>query len=82
MAMVHFKSAAMINPTSSVLQCYIAMSLHRQGMHDRALAKLQEAITLDPKNPLARFERSSVLMDLEMHEEALAELQVGQWNER
>ena len=44
-------------------------------MHDRALSKLQEAIALDPKNPLARFERSAVLMDLDMHEEALEELQ-------
>ena len=41
MAAVHFKSAASINPASSVLHCYIAMTLHRQGLHDRALTKLQ-----------------------------------------
>lgn len=41
MAAVHFKSAASINPSSSVLHCYIAMTLHRQGLHDRALTKLQ-----------------------------------------
>jgi len=38
---VHFKSAALINPSSSVLHCYIAMTLHKQGAHDRALVKLK-----------------------------------------
>ena len=61
-------------PTSNLICILVALQL-RQGMHDRALAKLQEAIALDPRNPLARFERSSVLMDLEMPEEALEELQ-------
>lgn len=41
MALVHFKSAALINPLSSVLHCYLAMTLHRQGFLDRALVKVQ-----------------------------------------
>ncbi len=122
MALVHFKSAALINPLSSVLHCYLAMTLHRQGFLDRALAKvqvsgigeeggrfrgqegsrtgeegacracgcappkpptpstqlkppnLQESIELDPKNPLARFEKANVLTSMEQYPRALEEL--------
>ena len=35
---------------------------------------VQTAIDLDPKNPLAKFERAAVLMSLEHLEEALTEL--------
>lgn len=40
-ALVHFKSAATVNPQSSVLRCYWGMALAKQGMLDGALAKLQ-----------------------------------------
>ena len=35
---------------------------------------MQTAIDLDPKNPLAKFERAAVLVSLERLEEALTEL--------
>jgi anaphase-promoting complex subunit 3 len=76
MALVQFKSASLVNPGSSVLHCYTAMALHRQGFLDRALSKVSEAICLDPKNPLARFEKAAVLASMEQHALALKELQV------
>ncbi|KAG1674960.1 hypothetical protein FOA52_014755 [Chlamydomonas sp. UWO 241] len=75
MALVQFKSASLVNPGSSVLHCYTAMALHRQGFFDRALSKVSEAISLDPKNPLARFEKAAILASMEQHELALRELQ-------
>ena len=35
---------------------------------------MQEAIEADPRNPLAKFERASVLLSEERYREALAEL--------
>eukprot|EP00983_Pelagomonas_calceolata_P008356 273244-Pelagomonas_calceolata.AAC.6 len=40
-ALVHFKSAALVNPQSSVLRCYWGMALAKQGILGNALAKLQ-----------------------------------------
>ncbi len=40
-ALCHFRSAASIAPGSSVLHCYLGMTLQRQGCHEQALAKLQ-----------------------------------------
>ncbi|KAF5833591.1 hypothetical protein DUNSADRAFT_10043 [Dunaliella salina] len=60
-ALVHFKSAALVNPQSSVLRCYWGMALAKQGILGNALAKLQEAVDLDPRNPLARYEKAGVL---------------------
>ncbi len=34
------------------------------------------AISADPKNPLAKFERANVLLSMDRLDEALAELQV------
>ena len=147
-----------VNPRSSVLHTYVGMTMHKQGMHDRALIKLgvsqpigliwqqhsstvagrlagqqlavcvirstlrhflfskfikigaaplslqaarnsstrqllfcacnmtwqsalllivaQEAIDLDRRNPLARYERSNVLTMLDRCEEALEELKL------
>eukprot|EP00798_Chlamydomonas_sp_ICE-L_P018281 gene18281-24737_t len=75
MALVQFKSAANINARSSVLHTYVGITMHKQGMHERALVKLKEAIELDRRNPLARYELSNVLSSLERPDAALKELQ-------
>lgn len=53
-----------------------SQSLRTQGGGGADLRRLslvpgspQEAIALDPKNPLARFERAAVLMSLDMPEQ-------------
>jgi predicted Zn-dependent protease len=40
-ALVHFKSAALVNPQSSVLRCYWGMALAKQNILGNALTKLQ-----------------------------------------
>ena len=63
-----------INERSSVLRCYLGMTMAKRGQVGEALDMLQMATVADVRNPLARFERARVLMGLERDEEALAEL--------
>ena len=47
---------------------------HKLCFEPHICTTVQTAIDLDPKNPLAKFERAAVLMSLEHLDEALAEL--------
>ena len=71
----HFRRALAINPRSSVLHCYLGMAVHRGGRHEEALQLLQTAISLDAKNPLAKFQKANVLMACERYGDALQELE-------
>jgi anaphase-promoting complex subunit 3 len=71
----HFRRALSINPSSSVLYCYLGMALHKLGRPDHALDHLDMAITADRHNPLAKFEKAAVMLALEQYEPALRELQ-------
>lgn len=75
MAEYHFRRAHVINDRSSVLRCYLGMSLHKLKRSAEALQVLSEAIVADKNNPLARFERAGVLASDGRLEEALSELQ-------
>ena len=74
MAEYHFRRAQGINDRSSVLRCYLGMSLHKLKRNAEALQVLSEAIAMDPRNPLARFERANVLQADGKLEDALMEL--------
>jgi len=74
MSEYHFRYALSINPKSSVLYCYAGMAKHALNENDEALALLSQAIALDAKNPLARYEKAAVLMSDEHYEAALEEL--------
>lgn len=74
MAEYHFKRAQDINDRSSVLRCYLGMAEHKLKKNAQALESLGLAITADPRNPLARFERAMVLAADSRLEEALREL--------
>ena len=67
--------AAQINPSSSVLRCYLGMALAKKGDPDAALQQLSVAIERDPRNPLAIFERAHVLLQYGRLEDALHELE-------
>ena len=69
------QSCAQINPSSSVLRCYLGMALAKAGEPDQALDVLGGAIQRDPRNPLASFERASVLLQYARLEDALIELE-------
>jgi len=74
LAEYHFDRALCHNPTSSVLHCYLGMTLHaNQKCHD-ALRHLRRAALMEPKNPQARFQCANVLISLDKYEDALAEL--------
>ena len=75
MSEYHFRYALNINSKSSVLYCYAGMAKHALNENDEAIALLTHAITLDPKNPLARYEMAAVLMNEENYEDALRELE-------
>ena len=54
MAEYHFRRALAINSVSSVLRCYLSMSLHSQNDDNKsfeALDVLIQACKVDPKNP-------------------------------
>ena len=71
----HFRRAAKINPKSSVLFCCLGRALHKRGQPSEALHYLQSAIQKDPSNPLAKFEKASVLFSQECFAEAKKELE-------
>jgi anaphase-promoting complex subunit 3 len=75
MAINNFKHALQINPRSSVLCCYLGMAYHKQGLASEALDWLQQAIEADAQNPLARFERASVLISQDKLVEAIDKLE-------
>lgn len=75
MALQHFQAASSINTTSSVLRCYCGMALHKMGRLAEALRLLQEAISSDARNPLARYEKASVLTSMDRCQEALREFE-------
>jgi anaphase-promoting complex subunit 3 len=70
----HFRRALEIHPRSSVLHCCLGQALHALGHHQDALRALDTAVHIDACNPLARYERASVLVTLEKLQQALAEL--------
>ena len=74
MAEYHFRRAQLINPSSSVLKCYLGMALHKVKRTGEAIQTLKQAVSLDPKNPLARFEYASVLASVGDLDRAAAEL--------
>lgn len=74
LAEVHFRRALAIHPRSSVLHCYLGMSLHALHRDAEALQLLDAALRKDGRNPLPRFEKASVLVSQERLEEALLEL--------
>lgn len=67
----HFRQAIQINPSSSVLKCFLGMTLHKLGRNDEALIILQQAINSDRKNLMAWLEKARVLGFLQRDQEAL-----------
>ena len=78
MSEYHFRYALNINSKSSVLFCYAGMAKHALGENSDAMTLLSQAIALDEKNPLARYEMAAVLMSEENYDQALEELQTLQ----
>jgi len=59
MAEYHFRRALAINAVSSVLRCYLSMSLHAQSHEAKSLEALDvlaQACKVDPKNPQLHYQ--------------------------
>ena len=74
MAEYHFKRALAINTQSSVLLCNLGMLQHVNKKPFEALATLERAFQLDPRNPQARFQRAKIFMSMERYDDALKDL--------
>ncbi|KAJ5287083.1 hypothetical protein N7478_002769 [Penicillium angulare] len=72
----HFRNAAMINPTNAVLICCIGLVLEKSNNPKNALVHYERACSLAPHSILARFRKARVLMKLQEHKFALAELKI------
>ena len=71
----HFRHALSINDRSSVLHCYLGMAQHALRRNAEALEALDRAVALDRRNPLAKYEKASVLLSDDRFQDALRELE-------
>ena len=71
----HYRRALEINRNSSVLRCCLGKTLHKMGCTDEALELLDEAVSKDPNNAIAKYERAVVLFSIGHLLEALRELE-------
>ena len=67
----HFKSAIDINQRSSILWTYLGITLHNCGQTAQALQCFEKAEQLDPKIPLPRYQKATVLLTLERYDDSL-----------
>ena len=64
----------MTSAVASALDPCCAVALHANQKTIQALEMLSNAISIDPKNPLARFQKAQVLLSTDQYELALTEL--------
>jgi len=62
LAEYHFKRALDINCQSSVLHCHYDMAQHQNGKTMEALDTLARAFRLDPRNPQAYYQSSTIFI--------------------
>jgi anaphase-promoting complex subunit 3 len=72
----HYRTAAKINPTNSILICCIGVVLEKQKNPEDALSMYTRACSLAPSSALSRFKKARCLMGLSRPHEALAELKI------
>ncbi|EON65595.1 hypothetical protein W97_04833 [Coniosporium apollinis CBS 100218] len=72
----HYKSAAQINSSNSVLVVRIGMVLEKMKKPQAALIQYSHACEIDPRSAMSRFKKARALMNLHHPKEALRELQI------
>lgn len=75
LAEFHFKQALKINQNCSVILVHIGVMQFNLNKIDEALQTMNEAIALDPKNPLSKFHRGSMYFQCGRYNDALRELE-------
>ncbi|GAB7349791.1 hypothetical protein MBLNU459_g0507t1 [Dothideomycetes sp. NU459] len=71
----HYRVAAGINPSNSVLAVCIGVVLEKLHHPKAALVQYSHALGLSPNSALARFKKARVLMTLRLYSDALTELE-------
>jgi len=71
----HFEIALRIKPQSSVMRCYLGMTLKDSKMLTEALKEFDRALKIMPNNPMTKFKRAEVLMELGDFQTARDELE-------
>merc|ERR1719219_2745672 len=74
LAEIYYRKALAINRFSPMLLCHVAVVMHASSNSEGALEMLEQAIAMAPKIPLLKFERASILFNVERYQEALDEL--------
>jgi len=74
LAETYYRLALGINKFSPMLLCHVAVVMHATNNSEGALDILDQAISMAPKTPLLKFERASILFNVEKYQEALDEL--------
>mmetsp|Transcript_834 Transcript_834/g.2434 ORF Transcript_834/g.2434 Transcript_834/m.2434 type:complete len:138 (+) Transcript_834:603-1016(+) len=72
----HFRVALSLHPESSSLCYHLGCCLTLQGRKEEGLEILNDAVRLDPSNPIARFERAKILTGLNQLREAYEDLSI------
>lgn len=75
LAEFHFKRALEIHPKCSVIMVHIGVMQFHLNKVDQALETMNEAIALDPSNPLGQYHRASMFFQTNRNHEALIELE-------
>ncbi|KAL1296648.1 hypothetical protein AAFC00_000131 [Neodothiora populina] len=71
----HYRIAASINPSNSVLAVCIGVILEKLRHPKAALTQYTHALTLAPDSSLAHFKKARVLLNLRLYEDALVQLE-------
>lgn len=67
----HFSMAFQINPSSSVIMCYLGIAFHGLKRNEEALKMMDRAILADKKNPVPMYHKARILVSMERFDDAL-----------
>jgi tetratricopeptide (TPR) repeat protein len=76
-AIAEMKKALELDPLSSAVNNYMAMTYFFAGDYEKSAQQFQHTINLDPTFPLAHFFFFSCLVELGKYEQAMEEMQKG-----
>lgn len=74
-ALRYFNLAQTLNPNSSVIHTYVGITYMNMKNYDSALAMFRQAEIIDPECLMTQYYKSSCLYNVNLHPEALIELE-------